>query len=120
MRKTVRTPFLAALLSAALAGMLAIAPMPLMAAVYKCTQNGQTTYSETPCGGVQQALKPDVVIVPATQFTGAPKQSWSVKGWLQSMGLDGKDSVVGALLIVIPLSFGAVLFMSRKSHNPLQ
>jgi hypothetical protein len=117
MRKIARTRFLGAIPGAILAGMLALAPMPLMAAVYKCTHNGQTTYSEAPCGASQQTLKPDVVVVPAPQVTEAPKQSPSAKGWLQSMGLDSKSGLIAALLFGIPLSFVVIFFLTRKSEN---
>ena len=46
MCKTTRSRLLSLLLS----GMLALAPMPLLAAVYKCEQNGQVVYSDAACG----------------------------------------------------------------------
>lgn len=117
MRNARRTRITAALLAC----LLACAPMPLMAAVYKCTQNGQTVYSEAPCGAGQQMVKPDIVVIPSSQpaqAQGAAGKSWGVKDLLHSLGLDSRDGIIFALLIGIPLSIAAVFFMTRRSGPP--
>lgn len=117
MRNARRTRLAGALLACT----LAMAPMPLMAAVYKCTQNGQTVYSESPCGAGQQMVKPDVVVVPSSQPAQAHEagqKSWGMKDLLHAVGLDTRDGIIFALLIGIPLSVLAVFFMTRRSGPP--
>ncbi len=113
MRTHTRARFLGLLL----AGMLACAPMPLMAAVYKCVHNGQTTYSESPCTGAEPAMKPGVVVVPSTDFVGGEKKPRSAKGVLSSLGLDTGYGVIGLLLFGIPLSIVLIFFLTRKSEK---
>lgn len=103
-----------------LACMLALAPLPLMAAVYKCAHDGQITYSDEPCGKHAQTLKPGVVVVPSARPApeAAPvKQSSGIKGWLSSLGLDSKGGLIAALLFGIPISFVIIFFLTRKSEN---
>lgn len=121
MRNARRTRLTGALLACALACALAVAPMPLMAAVYKCTHDGQTVYSESPCGAGQQTVKPDVVVVPSSQPAQAheaAQKSWGMKDLLHAVGLDSRDGIIFALLIGIPLSILAVFFMTRRSGPP--
>jgi hypothetical protein len=103
-----------------LAGMLALAPLPLMAAVYKCAHDGQVVYSDAPCGKNAQEIKPGVVVVPSAQpkAEAAPAEHASgAKGWLSSLGLDSKSGIIGALLFGIPLFFVVTFFLTRKSES---
>lgn len=112
MRKTASTLLLAAL--------LALSPLPLMAAVYKCAHDGHVTYSDEPCGKHAQKLTPGVVVVPSARPApeAAPvKKSPGVKGWLSSLGLDSKGGLIAALLFGIPISFVIIFFLTRKSEN---
>ena len=112
MRKTLHIR----LLGAALACMLAGTSMPLMAAVYKCTHNGEITYSDTPCGANQQVLKPPpLVVIPSSHPAAAPgKSASSTNGLLHKLGLDSRGGLIAALLFGIPLSILVVFFMTRK------
>lgn len=114
MRRTLHTRLLAAVVACTLAG----ASMPLMAAVYKCEQNGKATYSESPCGTNQKVLKqPQLVVAPAAQPAAAPaKQSTTTNGVLKWLGLDSQSGIVAALLFGIPLSIIFIFFLTRKSE----
>lgn len=111
-----RKPTHTLLLGAVLACMLAGTSMPLMAAVYKCTHNGEITYSDTPCGANQQVLKkPKLVVTPAAQPAAAPEnQSSKSNVILNWLGLDSQGGLIAALLFGIPFSIIAVFFMTRK------
>ncbi len=118
MRNAARTQSSAALPAflTLLGCMLALAPMPLMAATYKCTRDGQVTYSDVPCGAGQQAVKSQVVVVPSTQGD-APAQKSSGGGLSAVAGMSARDMVIYGLLFGIPLSFAVVFFMSRSSGS---
>lgn len=110
-----RKPLLARLLSLTLSGMLALAPVPLLAAVYKCEHNGQVVYGDTPCGKTEQMMKAGVTVVPA--FVPPARPSSPVRDFLGSLGLDSRSGVVAALLFGIPLSFLIIFFLTRKSER---
>lgn len=114
MRHTTRSRFLSLLLS----GALALAPVPLLAAVYKCGHNGQVVYSDAPCGKNPREVNIQPVVVPSLAPEAAPaKQPWSLRGLASSLGLDDGSGAIGALLFGIPLSFIAIFLLTRKSAN---
>ncbi len=116
MRNTARTLSSAAFPAflGLLACMLALAPMPLMAATYKCTRDGQTTYSDVPCGAGQQEVKGRVAVIPSPQPEAAKKSS-ALSDLSAVAGMSARDMVIYGLLFGIPLSFVVVFFMSRRS-----
>jgi ABC-type microcin C transport system permease subunit YejE len=107
------------LLAVMLAGLLALAPMPLLAAVYKCERDNQVVYSDAPCGKNEQKIKPQVVVIPSSQPAAAPpaKEAWSTKKLLKWLGLDSRSGVIAALLFGIPLSLVLIFFLTRKSER---
>jgi hypothetical protein len=98
-----------------LAAMLALAPVPLLAAVYKCEHNGQVVYGDTPCGKAGQMMKAGVTVVPA--IAPPAKPSSPVRDLVGALGLDTRGGVITALLFGIPLSFVIIFFLTRKSER---
>ncbi|HKB58420.1 MAG TPA: DUF4124 domain-containing protein [Gallionellaceae bacterium] len=110
-----RNTLLARFLSLMLSGMLALAPLPLMAGVYKCEHGGQVIYSDAPCGKTGQAMKAGVTVVPA--FAPPARPSSNIRDFLDSLGLGGTSAVIAALLFGIPVSFLVIFFLTRKSER---
>ena len=97
--------------------MLALAPLPLMAEVYKCKQDGKTTYSTSPCSGKPVPVATELSITPAYQPAQPTAGAGSSGGQPRAPGMDGTDVVTLMLLLLVPLSFAVIFFMSRKSET---
>lgn len=109
MRITLRARLASLLMSC----MLALAPLPLMAEVYKCKRDGKYTYSTTPCGAKQLQVATELSVTPGYQRTG----SASSGGMHLTMGLSAQAMIPLVLLLMVPLAFAVGLFLWRRSSK---
>lgn len=118
--------------------LLFIVPSVAMATTYKCTKDGETVYTSSPCGKDAQEVKSKVQVLetpsdlaerlstsPATTTTAAkptltPGAAPETKGskFLAKYGLSTRDVIV-AMLVLVPLSLIAIFFVTRGSKGGL-
>jgi len=115
--------FRAVLWRTLLAAALAAAPVLASADVYKCAADGQTTtYSSIPCDNRKPA-RPETqttqTTVPADRVSVIHYEPVQPKANATpgNFGLDVKDTLTIALMILIPVGMVMLMFMSRKSRT---
>jgi len=110
-----RTTLRARLATLLVSGMLVLAPLPSMAEVFKCKQDGKFTYSTSPCGSKQLQVATELSVTPGHQP--AESTRGSSGNWFGAIGLSGQSVIPLLLFLLIPLAVAVALFLWRRSSK---